>query len=273
MKSQTSKLRSKLQQLEDPSERLKVLRDAYVGETAYIIAGGPSLKQYDTNYLREFMSDKLCLPIKQSYNILKDVADFHLLNFTNFAPYDWSNNKSIVTWAIFEQYHPQMIFQNKLEHDLFIPIFRNSPLTGGGTGPDRMKYSLSEREDWDTMRLDDDDSGMNQPWGPGIMYEMAIPLALYLGCKKIVTVGWDIGDLSSFENGIEDDTQRVFQEHFYGDEHEKIVYAKTSMGPREIISVSKATKGIYYWLKNQGVEWEMVSDRNPGYEGIPRIDL
>ena len=48
---------------------------------------------------------------------------------------------------------------------------------------------------------------------------------------------------------------------------------KTSMGPREIKSVAKATKGIYYWLKEQGVEWEMVSDTNHGYEGIPRIEL
>ena len=62
------------------------------------------------------MADKLCMPIKQSYNLVKDVTDFHLLNFCNFAPYDWSDNKSIITWAIFEQFHPQMIFDNNLEY-------------------------------------------------------------------------------------------------------------------------------------------------------------
>lgn len=87
-------------------------------------------------------------------------------------------------------------------------------------------------EDWDSMKLDHPEYGMNQPWGPGIMYEMAIPLCLYLGVRKIVTVGWDIGDLSSFEKGTEDDTQRVFQEHFYGNEHEKIVYAKNINGAK-----------------------------------------
>ena len=45
------------------------------------------------------------------------------------------------------------------------------------------------------------------------------------------------------------------------------------MGPREITSVAKSTKGMYYWLKEQGVEWQLVSDRNPGYEGIERIEL
>ena len=38
-------------------------------------------------------------------------------------------------------------------------------------------------------------------------------------------------------------------------------------------SVSKSTKEMYYWLKNQEIEWEMVSDRNSGYHGIPRIEL
>ena len=105
------------------------------------------------------------------------------------------------------------------------------------------------------------------------MYEMAIPLAIHLGCKKIVTVGWDIGDLKSFENGTDDDTQRVFQEHYYGDAHNKIVYAKTSMGPREIKSVANATKGIYEFLKDIGITWEIVSDRNPAFDGIQRVEL
>ena len=273
MKSQTSKLRQELLKLEEPEDRLKVLKNQYKDETAYIIAGGPSLKKYDKEFLNEFMADKLCMPIKQSYNLVKDVADFHLLNFCNFAPYDWSNNKSIISWAIFEQFHPQMIFENNFEADMFIPIFRNNPNVGGGVGPNKMIHSLSEKEDWDSMKLDHPEYGMNQPWGPGIMYEMAIPLALYLGCRKIVTVGWDIGDLSSFEKGTEDDTQRVFQEHFYGNEHEKIVYAKTSMGPREIKSVANATKGIYQWLQKQNVSWVIDSETNPGWEGIPRDTL
>lgn len=273
MKSTTSKLRQEIHQLEDAHERLQVLKDKYKGETVYIVAGGPSLKNYTTEYLNEVLSDKLVFSIKQSYEILKEVTDFHILNFTNFKPYSWDGNKSIVTWAIFEQFHPEMIFKNNLECDLMVPIFRNNPATGGGQGPDKMSHSVVEKGDYDTLRLDDPETGFNQPWAPGIMYEVCIPLALYLGCTKIVTVGWDIGDINSFTNGPQDDTQRVFQDHFYGEQHQEIVYAKTSMGPREITSVTKSTKPMYYWLKDQGVEWEMVSDRNPGYEGIPRVTL
>lgn len=273
MKLQTPKLREEILQLEKPEDRLKVLKDKYKGDIAYIVAGGPSLKNYTNEYLNNFLSDKLVFSIKQSYEILKEVTDFHILNFTNFKPYDWSHNKSIVSWAIFEQFHPDMIFKNNLTCDLMIPIYRNNPNTGGGVGPDKMSFSVVERGDYDLLKLDHPEVGFNQPWAPGIMYEMCIPLAIYTGCKKIVTIGWDIGDINSFKNGKNDDTQRVFQDHFYGDEHKKIVYAKTSMGPREILSVSKSTKDMFYWLKNQGIDWEMVSDRNPGYEGIPRIEL
>ena len=270
MLNKTLKLREKLLQFEDAKDRIKCLKDAYKDETAYIVAGGPSLNNYTSEYLNEFFKDKLTLPIKQSWNMLREVADFHLLNFCNFAEYNWSGNKSIITWAIFEQFHPEMIFKNNLECDLMIPIYRNNQFTGGGEGPNKMIYSLAERGDWDTMLLDGD---INQPWGPGIMYEMAIPLSLYLGCKKIVTVGWDIGDIKSFDNGPDDDTQRVFQDHFYGNEHNKIVYAKTSMGPREITSVAKSTKSLFYWLKDRGVDWKIVSDRNPGYDKIERINI
>jgi len=273
MKPQTNHLKNQIHQFDEAEDRIKCLKNSYKNETAYIIAGGPSLNKYPHEYLKEFLSDKLTMSIKQSWNILRDQTDFHLLNFCNFVPYNWENCKSIVTWAIFENFHPEMIFKNNLNHDLMIPIYRNSSFRGGIDGPDKMTQSVAELLDFDNILLDNPKNGINQPWGPGIMYEMAIPLAIYLGCKKIVTVGWDIGDILSFSKDIKDETQRVFQEHFYGDEHNKIVYAKTSMGPREIMSVSNSTKDMYYWLKNKGIEWEMVSDKNPGYKGIKRITL
>jgi len=60
MKSQTSKLREELLKLEEPEDRLKVLKNQYEGETAYIIAGGPSLNRYTKEELRDFLRDKLC---------------------------------------------------------------------------------------------------------------------------------------------------------------------------------------------------------------------
>ena len=153
MKSQTSKLRDEILKLEEPLDRLSVLKNKYEGETVYIISGGPSLNNYSMDYLREILSDKFVMTIKQSYEPFKEISDFHILNFTNFKPYDWSNNKSIVSWAIFEQFHPEMIFKNNLVCDLMIPIYRNNPQTGGGVGPDKMSFSVAERGDFELLKF------------------------------------------------------------------------------------------------------------------------
>ena len=99
------------------------------------------------------------------------------------------------------------------------------------------------------------------------------PTRVQVVASSVIERTWRTPRRPTFEKGTEDDTQRVFQEHFYGNEHGKIVYAKTSMGPREIKSVANATKGIYQWLQKQGVSWVIDSETNPGWEGIPRDTL
>jgi len=269
MKNRTFELRKEMLQHEDIMDRMNVIKNKYEGETAYIVAGGPSLNNYTHDYLRDKLSDKLVMTIKQSYNIFEELCDFHLLNFCNFCEYDFKDNhKTISAWVYFEQFHPQMIFDNNLRCDVMLPVFRNQ---APGTAEERMQNTMALKGDWENLDIN---NSIPRPWGPGTMYELAIPMALWLGVKKIVTVGWDIGDLNSFENGTEDNTQRVFQDHFYGKEDEdKIVYAKTSMGPYEIKIVAESTKGVYEYLQSRGIDWEMVSDRNPGYEQIRRIEL
>ena len=51
MKNRTFDLRDKLLQFEEPQERIKCLKDSYKGETAYIVAGDPSLNNYTSEYL------------------------------------------------------------------------------------------------------------------------------------------------------------------------------------------------------------------------------
>ena len=90
------------------------------------MSAGPSLKNYTQEYLKEKLNDKLVISIKQSFNILREVVDFHVLNFTNFEPYDYSNSEdTIVTWEVFEQYHPQMILDNNFKCELMLPCVGN----------------------------------------------------------------------------------------------------------------------------------------------------
>ena len=46
----TDKIRNKMLNYEDIPDRLKVLKNAYKGETCYITTVGPSIKDYKEDY-------------------------------------------------------------------------------------------------------------------------------------------------------------------------------------------------------------------------------
>ena len=260
----TNDVIKKISQYENISDRLEVLRDIYKGETCYIVSAGPSLKDIEIDELRNKLKDKLVIYIKQSFNLLKGIADFHVLNFTNFEPYDYSNSEdTIVTWEVFEQYHPQMILDNNFKCELMLPVVGNheSDLVK------RINESQAGLESFDDWTLD---KTINRMYGPGIMYEVVIHLALHLGVKEIITLGWDIGDVSKFkqDNLYED----VWQDHYY-EGSDNIKYAKTPMNYHEVNTVVKSVKYLSEWLKTKGVDFKIISDRNPAHKSIERIQL
>ena len=263
MHKNTHNLKNNILQYEDISDRLQLLKDSYKDETCYIVSAGPSLKNYSTEYLKEKLQDKLVISIKQSFNILKEIVDFHVLNFTNFQPYDYEKTNNIVVWEVFEQYHPEMILKNNLKCELMLPVVgnRESDIVK------RIDESQAGKLSFDDYSLD---KTMNRMYGPGIMYETVIHLARYLGVKKIITLGWDIGDVSKF-NG--DKYEDVWQDHFYEDTSDKMAYAPTPMNFHEVNTVVNSTEYLYKWLLSKDVELNIISDRNPAHESIPRIEL
>ena len=87
MHKNTNNLRNKILQYEDIPDRLQLLENSYKDETCYIVSAGPSLKNYTPEYLQEKLNDKLVISVKQSFNILKEIVDFHVLNLTNYQVY------------------------------------------------------------------------------------------------------------------------------------------------------------------------------------------
>ena len=263
MHKNTSNLRNEILQYEDIPNRLKLLENSYKDEVCYIVSAGPSLNNYTSEYLKEKLKDKLVISVKQSFNILKEVADFHVLNFTNFQPYNYGDSNNIVVWEVFEQYHPQLILDNDLKCELMLPVVGNHE-------PDikkRQENSQAGKLSFDDFTLD---KTINRMYGPGIMYETVIHLALYLGVKKIVTLGWDIGDTSKF-NG--DKYEDVWQDHCYKDTSDKMAYAPTPMNFHEVNTVVNSTEYLNTWLLSKGVELNIISDRNPSHKSIPRVEL
>ena len=130
-----------------------------------------------------------------------------------------------------------------------------------------MTQSIAYTGDYENMMFD---KGLPRPWGPGIMYELAIPLAVHLGVKKIVTIGWDVGNLDLWKNQ-EDESERHFVDHFYSDETQ--LYDKFKMDATEIKLIANSMVGIYNYLQNIGIDFNIISDRNPISSEVPRIEL
>ena len=262
MKKISKDIKNKILTYEDIPERINALKDTYKGEKCYIIGAGPSLKNYTQDYLKEKLKEELVISLKQSYEVLEEIVDIHILNFANYRTYDYKDNNPIVAWEIYEQFHVPMILENNLKCDLMLP-------TSGNWESDeikKFKESQCGSLSFDNWTLD---KTLNRQFGPSIIFEMAIPIALHLGVSEIVTLGWDIGDISKFDD-IEG--KEFFQEHF-DNSSEKIVYAKTPQTRLELETIINSTEFLNKWLKDKGVDFKIISDRNPSHESIERVEL
>lgn len=268
MKNKTKDLLNEISTIGYVDERLKVLKNAYEGETVYIVAAGTSLNNYPINLLKKKLKDKLVFCIKQPYYNLKDVCDFLLVNFSNLSPYDFQNH-TIVCWLYWFEQHLQAIEQNKWKADLVFPIVRNGEpqglehLTGKERGEKKLEQTVTHVGDWENTLLD---KTLERPWGPGTMFELAIPLAIHLGCKKIVTIGWDIGDPIEFEDEKYDG--RI--DHFYQDEGIKL-FDTVNIGKAEFYQMVNGMLEYYKFLQSKGVDFNIISDRNPVSDEVPRM--
>lgn len=237
-------------------DRIKYFKNQYKGETAYILGTGPSLNDIPS---LDFLKDKLVISMKQSISRVPD-TDFHLLNFCNLTQYQYSNPNTIVGWTVWDNNQPQIIVNN-FPCDFILPTFKL------GDGTPKLENSVAFTDKWDALDMD---NTLERPWGPGTMYELAIPLALYFGCTNIVALGWDLygTEISRFK----DDKETLTQPHCYNNDDLIYKNTDTAITRKEIVKVIESTKPLYEWLQNKGVDLTIIDplNNNPAYEGIPK---
>lgn len=173
MHPRTRSLKTAVSACNDLFDKLSILRDAYAGETAYLAVCGPSLTSYDPARLRSFLADRLVLSVKQAFNVLSSESDFHLLVPANAQRYRYGELRPIVVDEhspsdppCFSQ--PDILFP-KEPYTLFDAI------------------SVTKRHDDYVMA-----ENPARPCGPGTLYELGFYLALHLGVRRIVVIGWDM---------------------------------------------------------------------------------
>lgn len=236
--------------------KLEFLKDLFKGEKACLLSCGPTLTEHNSNKVKSFLKDKVCLAIKQSFELYKEDVDIHFYNCANFKEYDYS------------------------EHN---PIIFEASTTPYRLGPCDLKFFIQERNfensiaaklNFDEWTLDEEQ--LLRPYGPGIEYEVVFYTMQHLGFSEVTTIGWD-NKLTEGEAN---------QQHFYNKEgsefknedfidHNEVAKNQESVKTlkKEVDMCNKAMLQFYRWIKDKGTNIKIVSRLNESPNEIERVEI
>jgi glycosyltransferase involved in cell wall biosynthesis len=250
-------INSKLAAFSQLSDKLEYLKDKHKGETLYILNCGPSLNEYHFDYLKEQLEDKTVFAIKQAYNYFPEITDYHFFNCSNLPiekglkkltqHYSYAQNRPVTIAS--SNYDVGMRWSKIQKHDIFFKI--------------PIRTEINNEFITVTKKFEDFviDKNLTRPCGPGIMYETVFYMAVHLGFKEIVLVGWDLRQKDANEDNYE---------HFYGTNDD--VFNKGDVLDWEIKTTCDASKELYYWLKEKEIDIKVASS-SAVYEKIERIRI
>ena len=256
-------LKEKISQVTDSYERIKLLKDACKGETIYLVTCGPSLTTHNREKLLEKLDGKIVLAAKQAYEYVKEVATFHLMSAYSYQPYEYYSEDTIVHWQLTAMNIPGELerINNEWKHkmDIAIPCYSTPWVDMNNTTA--FSRRIDQFEKYSEGQI---------IWGPGIMYESGFPLAMHLGAKEIVTIGWDIGDISKFEkkHGYKLGDDNWIKEHA-----DSLYKTHAGSGPdyTELRETIDCTKEMYDYFLDKNIKVRILSNSNPADKRFERI--
>tara|TARA_R100000008_G_scaffold86739_1_gene81255 strand:+ start:1984 stop:2781 length:798 start_codon:yes stop_codon:yes gene_type:complete len=255
--------RKHLQTIDSIEERFEYLQSVVTDDTVYLVSCGPSLESLDKEYIKEKLKDKFVICAKQALNYLNDICDIHLVSTYNFQPYDYQNKGTIRSWQLtasnMENELNRIVGEYQHEIDLYFPVISGPWLTLEGSTAYTRNF-----DNWKKLKQE-----VSVIWGPGILYESGFPMCYMLGFKKIVTIGWDIGDLSRYNNNERDPN--------WIEQHAQSLYKNNNMGKgpsyTELKNTIECTTAMYDWFVKEGIEVNILSSLNPADDRFKRIEV
>lgn len=251
---------SKITHTNDNQERINALKDITKDGRVYIIAPGPSLTSHDRSSLLRRLEGKTVITLKQAYDYVKEVTSIHCMSVYNYQDYEYHSEDTIRHWQLTAMNIPGELQRiNNWGHriDVMMPVFSTPWI--------QKHQSTSYTREFTNWELYGQGKAV---WGPGIIYESGFPLALHMGAKEIITIGWDIGDLSKY--GDKDVDPNWTAQHA-----ESLYKIDTGGGPEreELENTISCTEELNKYLESRGVKLKIVSDISPAHESIERIKL
>jgi hypothetical protein len=180
------------------AELLERLGDTYRGRTLLVVSCGPSAKQW-RDVRSTLPGDTVIGCVKQAIFLCGGEASLHFFNVYNAQRY-WPHNRKALRVDVGEPDGPPSFNSSDL-------LFSGDPATAAD-----VSCSLSATGKFEDYTIQK--TGLVRAWGPGIMYDVVLYLAVFLGFRSIHTVGWDV---VAEPVSVAHDTLRI--SHFY-DPHE-----------------------------------------------------
>jgi len=253
MKKRTKELKSQIGVYSRYKHRMQVLQDSFKGQTCYILSCGPSIAEINNDEVKSILKDELVFTVKQAYFLFKGIVDFHFFNCNNFTPYTYTNNTIYCSQAdaLSEELAQRFVWGNQ-RYDLNF-ILRDNKIH---------ENKLCNTKNYDYWMFK---NRLNRPWGPSIMHETILYMAVHLGVNKIRTIGWDHINPNGTEYKIK---------HFYdkGDYNYKIFSKANPLDVGEIESKIQMSKEKSEWLSSKGIELEVYdSDKCHIHPSVKRF--
>jgi len=239
-------IKSKIISSNSTQQKLNLLKNLHEGEDCYILTCGPSLKKYNPEFLKEKLKGKKVFAIKQAYDYVPEIIDYHFFNVNNFEVYNYINNRPIVfaTSAENELACCHSIWTNRQEYDIFTFIPNDKDFN----------QALCNSLDFDRYLFD---NTLLRPWGPGMMTEVVIYAAVHMGFKNVYTIGWDLEKPGSIKSN-----------HFY--ENKNLIRPADPMKQEEIALNIETTRHLYKWLKKKRINLFVANDNSYVHKSVPR---
>lgn len=258
-----------LLELEDRADQLDWLAGRATGRDIFILSCGPSLSEYSPEGLNDLLRGHCVFAVKQAFPLVPDLTDIQILNTWNSQKYDYAIKRPFVV-------------RETAAGDP--PVFGESDLDLTVSKPSNLSEQLARKQNFDDFTFA---RTLQRPWGPGVLYEIGFYLAMHMGCRRIITLGWDVGVKNSavmphFYDRPDSARTRVLAEaarmqtaternrylHDNG-----VLYNKPRIVPDEVDGCIRASEGWRVYLESRGTEIIVVSQNSLVSDKIRRDRL
>lgn len=224
IRKRTNELRAKLENISGNRDKVNFLKNYYFGKTAIIVGTGPDYKNQIDVIKNNINDNCILICIKQSARDFDMLCDFHIYNWDHYEKYDYIDTKPIVMFMNYSKPNDNNYRSVPNFSDINFFLFNLNNVVH------ESKIILESLESNENLfEYCDKNLGPGEnmvPHGRHIIFEIAFPLAVSLGCSNIVTNGWVGGSSHGTKllNPLSWDTEKY--KHLYV--YQQIEYDKST---------------------------------------------